>query len=180
MYTMKVRSLREIWVLQVVEGPGMSLSLWIMTWEGPPGQPSRFPERRQWLVSSQCGWSLLSCIIFAGLGGQLVHAENRAGSTCEANKWLVWAFLSPLASVSPLEELEKSVQFHKTGGLRSRFLWVPENPTYSPDFGRWEGGQLWVERNSVLARVLLGPSQAGFCRGCPWKGNISPVNFSSG
>ena len=28
--------------------------------------------------------------------------------------------------------------------------------------------------------VLLGPSQAGFCRGCPWKGNISRLIFHRG
>ena len=68
---------------------------------------------------------------------QLVHAENRAGSTCEANKCLVWASLCPLASVSPLEELEKSVQFHKT--VRRAKEQIPlgaREPHVLPDFGR--------------------------------------------
>ena len=37
-----------------------------------------------------------------------------------------------------------------------------------------------MERSSLLVSVLLGPSQAGFCRGCPWKGNISRLIFHRG
>lgn len=69
------------------------------------------------MTGQQSAWlkhAVLQFALFLVSVGQLVHAENRAGSTCEANKCLVWAFLSPLASVSPLEELKKSVQFHET------------------------------------------------------------------
>lgn len=53
-----------------------------------------------------------------------------------------------------------------------------EAPACSLDLGgEWVGGSRWIE--TVLAPALLGPGQAGFGRGCPWKGNISPVNFSS-
>ena len=69
------------------------------------------------MTGQQSAWlkhAVLQFPPFLVSAGQLVDAENRAGSTCEAKKCLVWAFLSPLASVSPLEELKESVQFHET------------------------------------------------------------------
>ena len=139
MSAMEVRSPREIWGLHVVEGPSMSLSLWIVTWKGPLVQPSHFPEvgggsnLSAASVAETCFPALPSYAVMHGTG-TAVHAENSAGPMLWSQQvpFLAWFFL-PWPPFLHKKSWRNQPSFTKQwGGLRIRFLRVPGGPHMLP------------------------------------------------
>lgn len=118
---------------------------------------------------------------FSGLSGTAGACRKQAGSPCEANKCLVWAFLSPLASVSPLEELKKSVQFHETVRRAEEqiSLGAREPPTHP---GLWQvSGWAAVDGEELCSSVGAPGAQPGrLLQRLSLERKHQPVNFSSG